>query len=143
MPPRLSAGNPGAARDQARSATRAVRDRLVDSGSPIGARAPPRGRHSHAGVLSQTEIRFAVRLTPRASFDGVDGVVDGVLKARVTAPAVEGAANHALIRLLADELGVPRSAVRIVAGATGRQKLVVVDGMDPALIVARWPGLRV
>ena len=62
---------------------------------------------------------------------------------RVTAPAVEGAANDALLRLLADELGVARRDVRIVAGATSRQKLVVVDGVDPDAIVARWPGLRV
>ena len=61
----------------------------------------------------------------------------------MTAPAVEGAANHALVRLLADVLGVPKGAVRIVAGATARQKLVVVDGASPEAIVARWPGLRV
>lgn len=73
----------------------------------------------------------------------MDGVLDGVLKARVTAPAVDGAANHALVRLLADELGVPKSAVRIVAGASARQKLVVAEGVTPASIVARWPGLRV
>ena len=59
------------------------------------------------------------------------------------APAVEGAANTALIRLLADELGVARRDVRIVAGATSRQKLVVVDGVGPEAVVARWPGLRV
>ena len=58
------------------------------------------------------------------------------------APAVEGAANNALIRLLAEEIGVSRRDVRIVAGATSRQKLVVVDGVDPEDIVARWPGLR-
>jgi len=73
----------------------------------------------------------------------VDEVVDGVLKVRVMAPAVEGAANNALIRLLADEIGVSRRDVRIVAGAASRQKLVVVDGVDPDDIVARWPGLRV
>jgi uncharacterized protein len=93
--------------------------------------------------LSHPEIRFAVRLTPRASIDRVDGVLDGVLKARVTAPAVEGAANHALVRLLADELDLPRSAVRIVAGANARQKLVVVEDVEAEAIVARWPGLRV
>ena len=59
------------------------------------------------------------------------------------APAVEGAANNALIRLLADELGVARRDVRIVAGATSRQKLVVVDGVRSEAVVARWPGLRV
>jgi uncharacterized protein YggU (UPF0235/DUF167 family) len=93
--------------------------------------------------LSPTDVRFAVRLTPRAAVDRVDGVVDGVLRARVGAPAVEGAANNALIRLIAEELGVPRSDVRIVAGATSRQKLVVVDAGDAEAIVARWPGLRV
>jgi len=72
----------------------------------------------------------------------VDDVVDGVLKVRVMAPAVEGAANNALIRLLAEEIGVSRRDVRIVAGAASRQKLVVVDGVDPEDIVARWPGLR-
>ena len=72
----------------------------------------------------------------------MDGVVDGVLRARVTAPAVEGAANNALIRLLADDLGVARRDVRIVAGGASRQKLVVVDGIDPEELAAHWPGLR-
>ena len=116
--------------------------RLVDSDH-----ASRPGNHAgdaHPDVaLSQPEIRFAVRLTPRAAVDHVDGVMGGVLKARVTAPAVEGAANHALVRLLAEELGVARSEVRIVAGATAREKLVVVDGVDAESIVARWPGLRV
>ena len=70
-------------------------------------------------------------------------MVDGVLRAHVSAPAVAGAANQSLVRLLAEELQVPRQSVRLVAGAAGRRKLVVVDGVDPALVVARWPGLRV
>lgn len=89
-----------------------------------------------------TDARFAVRLTPRAAADRVDGVVDGVLRVHVGAPAVEGAANNALIRLVADELHVPRSAVRIVAGATSRQKLVRVDGVESSAVEAHWPGLR-
>ena len=93
--------------------------------------------------MSSSDVRFAVRLTPRAALDRIDGVNDGVLRARVGAPAVEGAANNALVRLIAEELGVARSSVRIVAGASSRQKLVVVDGADPAAIVARWPGLKV
>jgi uncharacterized protein YggU (UPF0235/DUF167 family) len=82
-------------------------------------------------------------LTPRAGSDHVDGVVDGVLRAHVAAPAVAGAANQSLLRLLADELGIARRSVRLVAGASGRQKLVVVDGLEAEEIVARWPGLRV
>ena len=93
--------------------------------------------------MPDLEARFAVRLTPRSGSDHVDGVVDGALRARVAAPAVGGAANQSLLRLLSDELGVPRRAVRLVAGAAGRQKLIVVDGVDPAALVARYPGLRV
>ena len=93
--------------------------------------------------MSLSSVRFAVRLTPRSAVERVDDVVDGVLKVRVMAPAVDGAANVALVRLLADELGVARRDLQIVAGGTSRQKLVVVDGVDPDAIVARWPGLRV
>ena len=93
--------------------------------------------------MSPSDVRFAVRLTPRAALDQIDGVTDGILRARVGAPAVEGGANNALIRLIAEELGVPKTSVRIVAGASSRQKLVVVDGGDTDAIVARWPGLRV
>ena len=70
-------------------------------------------------------------------------MIDGILRARVAAPAVSGAANQSLLSLLAAELGVPRRDVRLVAGAAGRQKLVVVDGMRPETVIARWPGLRV
>ncbi len=66
-----------------------------------------------------------------------------MLRAHVAAPAVGGAANQSLLRLLSDELGVPRRAVRLVAGAAGRQKLVVIDGLDAETLIARYPGLRV
>lgn len=94
-------------------------------------------------ALNPPDVRFAVRLTPRAASDRVDGVVDGILRARVTAPAVDGAANNALIGLIADELGIARRDVRIVAGAISRQKLVVVDAMDQDAVTAHWPGLKV
>jgi uncharacterized protein YggU (UPF0235/DUF167 family) len=87
--------------------------------------------------LNVPSVRFAVRLTPRAAGDRVDGVLDGVLR------AVEGGANNALLRLLAEELHVPRQDVRIVAGAGSRQKLVVVDGLDPEKLLEHWPGLKV
>jgi len=56
---------------------------------------------------------------------------------RLTAPPVEGAANEALARFLGKALGVPPSAVRIVAGATGRNKVVTVAGLDAAAAFAR------
>jgi uncharacterized protein len=91
--------------------------------------------------MSPTDVRFAVRLTPRGGADHVDGVVDGVLRVRVAAPPSEGAANQALLRLLADELGVPKRDVRLVAGAGGRSKLVVVDGVPAERVLERWPGI--
>lgn len=69
--------------------------------------------------------------------------MDGILRARVGSQAVEGAANNALIRLIADELGIARRDVRIVAGASSRQKLIVVDGIAPDMVTALWPGLKV
>jgi uncharacterized protein YggU (UPF0235/DUF167 family) len=54
---------------------------------------------------------------------------------------VDGAANRALAGLLAGELGLPRSAVRIVGGETSRTKVVEADGLTPGVVEARWPGL--
>ncbi len=70
-------------------------------------------------------------------------MVDGALRVRVAAPPIEGAANQALVRFLAEELGVARRSVRLVAGAAGRQKLIVVEGVTADDLVDRWPGLRV
>lgn len=66
-----------------------------------------------------------------------------MLRARVAAPAVDGAANQALLRLIAQELGVPRRDVRLVAGAGGRTKLIAVDGVTVTNVLERWPDLRV
>jgi uncharacterized protein len=94
------------------------------------------------GVLSPTDVRFAVRLTPRGGADHVEGVIDGILRARVAAPAIEGAANQALLRLLADELDIPKRDVRLIAGAASRTKLIVIEGVDAEVILERWPGLK-
>jgi uncharacterized protein YggU (UPF0235/DUF167 family) len=69
-------------------------------------------------------------------------VIDGILRARVSAPAIEGAANQALLRLLADELDIPKRDIRLIAGAASRTKLIVIEGVDPEVIQERWPGLK-
>ena len=69
-------------------------------------------------------------------------MLDGILRARVAAPAIEGAANQALLRLLADELDIPKRDVRLIAGAASRTKLIVIEGVDPDVILERWPGLK-
>jgi uncharacterized protein len=75
------------------------------------------------------EARIEVRLTPRASRDELLGLRDGVLHARVSAPAVAGAANRALCRLLASRVGVAPSRVEVIRGERGRSKLVRVAGL--------------
>jgi hypothetical protein len=68
--------------------------------------------------------RIAVRVTPRASSDRIDGWDDaGRLRVRVTAPPADGAANAAVTKLLAKALGVPTRDVALVSGATSREKL--------------------
>jgi len=94
--------------------------------------------------MAAGEVRFAVRVTPRSGRDAIDGVTGaGELRCRVSAPPADGAANKALVRLVADALGVPPSAVTIEAGAASRTKRLRVSGADTAAIVGRWPGLRV
>ena len=61
-------------------------------------------------------------MQPRASRDEILGVHDRALKIRVTAAPVDGKANQQLQQLLAQEFGVPRKAVALVNGATGRRK---------------------
>jgi uncharacterized protein YggU (UPF0235/DUF167 family) len=61
----------------------------------------------------------------------------------VAAPPVDSAANDALCRLLAKELDVARAAIRIVAGATARRKVVAVAGIEATTVRSRWPGLAV
>ena len=79
-------------------------------------------------------VRFTVRVQPRASRSEVVGAHGGALKVRLQAPPVDGAANAALVDLLAESLGVPRRAVRVVAGASCRSKTVDVDGVEQALV---------
>jgi len=87
---------------------------------------------------------IAVRVTPRSSRDAIEGVDEvGELRVRVTAPPADGAANAAVIRLLAKELGVPKGAVNVAAGATSRHKRMRIDGVAVAELRQRWPSLSV
>jgi uncharacterized protein len=73
-------------------------------------------------------IRVHVHVQPRASRSEVVGTFGAALKVRLLAPPVDGAANEALVALLATELGVSRRDVRVVHGATSRAKVVEIDG---------------
>jgi uncharacterized protein YggU (UPF0235/DUF167 family) len=71
---------------------------------------------------------ITVRVIPRSSKNTLEWE-NGMLKARLTAPPVDNAANEALVALLAERLAVPRRTISIVRGATSRQKTVEVAGL--------------
>jgi uncharacterized protein (TIGR00251 family) len=77
-------------------------------------------------------VRLTVHVQPRASRTELAGRYGDALKVRVAAPPVDGAANAELIRFLAERLGVPKSALEIVSGQTGRRKVVSITGVGPA-----------
>lgn len=83
-----------------------------------------------AGAL----IRLAV--VPGARKPGADGLFDGALRVRLTAPPVDGKANDALLAWLAAELGMPRRALQLVQGQTSRRKTVAIDA--PLAEVQAW-----
>lgn len=87
-----------------------------------------RSFHLHDGKHGAA---LAVRVTPRASKNEIVEVLsDGTVKIRVTAAPVEGEANEALLKFLAEILEVPVSNLEVVAGASGRDKLISVLNMD-------------
>jgi uncharacterized protein (TIGR00251 family) len=92
-------------------------------------------------AIESDGVRLAVRITPRAGRDRIDGVAIGAdgqpsLHVRLTAAPVDGAANQALIAFLAASLKMRKSDVTIRSGATARNKILHLAG-DPAGIVAR------
>ncbi|HET9878397.1 MAG TPA: DUF167 domain-containing protein [Candidatus Limnocylindria bacterium] len=79
---------------------------------------------------------LAVRLQPRAGRDEVLGERDGRVVIRVAAPPVDGRANAALCALIAERVGVPKGAVRVVRGEGSRDKVVRVEGVTVAALRA-------
>jgi uncharacterized protein len=94
--------------------------------------------------VSATTI-VAVRVTARARRDEIVGWRGDVLLMRVKAPPVEGRANDAVIRLLADSLGVTQSAIQIVSGESSRDKRLIIGGLTLEGVkrcLAKSPGNR-
>ena len=72
-----------------------------------------------------------VHVVPNAKIDGVVGEYGGAIKIKLRAPAVEGKANAALIRFLAEQLKLPRHAILLERGHKSRDKLIRIDGLTP------------
>ena len=98
----------------------------------------PYGRHAD-------HLRLAIRLTPNAGRNAIDGIETGAdgeihLKARVAAVPEDGKANKALILLLAETLRLPKSSISILSGETARKKILRIDG-DPEDLEKRFTRL--
>ena len=123
---------------------------------PDGQRpGPPRltrqpAGHGHPGILDSLPTmstekqctpeqhgRVRLRVQPKASRDTVGGVKDGTVQVSVKATPEKGKANKAVTDLLADALGVPKSAVVIVRGHLSRDKWIQVEGMTAQQVYAR------
>ena len=87
-------------------------------------------------VAALDGVRLQLRVKPGGRADRLVGPHDGALKLEVRAAPDRGRANEAVIRLLAGVLGVGRSQVGVIAGTTGRDKVVSVSGLS-AMDVAR------
>ena len=85
---------------------------------------------------SRGTITLAVRVQPRASKDEITGAMEGALKVRLCAPAVENRANEALVEFLADLLKTAKSAVRIQSGKHSRTKRVEIRGVSKQRVLS-------
>jgi uncharacterized protein (TIGR00251 family) len=80
--------------------------------------------------VTEGMIRLSVQVMPNAKNNEVVGLIDGALKIRLQAQPIEGKANDALIRYLADLLDIPKSAIAITQGHTGKRKTLKLDTPD-------------
>jgi uncharacterized protein len=88
-----------------------------------------------------SEVVLDVRVIPRSARTRVDGRRAGAILIRLAAPPVDGAANDALLRYLAQTLDLPGRAVRLIAGEKSRDKKVAIAGLDlPAVLTALGVG---
>jgi uncharacterized protein YggU (UPF0235/DUF167 family) len=90
--------------------------------------------------MGAPSTRLRVRVSPGARRVGVAGLLGEVWKLRVTAPAEGGRANAAVVRLLAETVGVPRRSIALVSGHGAREKIFEVDGVEPAEVDRRLRG---
>jgi uncharacterized protein (TIGR00251 family) len=78
---------------------------------------------------------LSVKVTPNAARNEITGWRDGALQVKIAAPPEQGKANKELIDFLSRTLGVKKSAMRIIKGQTGRNKVIAIDGMNRGEIV--------
>lgn len=78
---------------------------------------------------SKNGITISVKVQPRSSSRGIEGVQGDNVKVRLTSPPVDNAANEQLIEVLSEELGVRKSSISIIKGMSSRQKVIEIKGV--------------
>lgn len=89
-------------------------------------------QHAEGAVL-------AVRVSPRSQPNGIGPIEADVVRIRVGAAAVDGAANVAMVRMLAEKVGVPKSTIEIIAGQSSRGKRILFRGLTATELLRRLP----
>ncbi len=80
--------------------------------------------------MNDYPITIDVLVKPRSSRGGIEGVQEGKLKVKISAPPVDGKANEQLTEIISEALGVPKSGIEIIRGRTSRQKTLRVAGLS-------------
>jgi uncharacterized protein (TIGR00251 family) len=78
-------------------------------------------------TVKKVEELIKCHLVPNAKRGGIVGEYDGRLKIAVTAPAIDGRANEALIELIANKYSIPKSCVKIIKGPKSRNKTLRIE----------------
>ena len=86
-----------------------------------------RGKTSRSLKDAPKKSTIDVKVLPRSSKDAIVGEKDGIYKIKLTAPAIEGKGNKALLKLLARKLGIPKRELRIISGERSRIKSIQID----------------
>jgi len=87
-------------------------------------------------TATATGTLIRLRVQPRARIERLEGLRDGYVRLRLTAPPVDGAANAACIAFLAKILGISRAQLHLQTGVKNRDKLVHITGLTPAQVAA-------
>ena len=79
---------------------------------------------------SKKGITLKIKVEPRSSRKGIAGSIGDIIKIKLHAPPVGGAANEELIEVLSEELGIKKRAIKIISGQSLRNKVIEIEGID-------------
>jgi uncharacterized protein len=79
---------------------------------------------------SKKGITLKIKVEPRSSGKGISGLIGDIIKIKLHAPPVGGAANEELIEVLSEEFGIKKRAIKIISGQSSRNKVVEIEGVD-------------